>query len=119
MRRTRVHEMLVFRCESVEERAAWVSDIQAAIAQCRRAINANNNGGAAAGSSATNARTSGTAGSSRVATRNDASTTTTSTVPSMVEDTTIGNAIYDATGARLREAPFTPARVKTAIAARA
>ena len=31
----------------------------------------------------------------------------------------IGNAIYDATGARIREAPFTPARVKAAIAARA
>jgi len=30
----------------------------------------------------------------------------------------IGNAIYDATGARLREAPFTPARVKQALAAR-
>ena len=27
----------------------------------------------------------------------------------------IGNAIYDATGARLREAPFTPARVKQAL----
>jgi CO/xanthine dehydrogenase Mo-binding subunit len=31
----------------------------------------------------------------------------------------IGNAIFDATGARVREAPFTPARVKTAIAVRA
>jgi CO/xanthine dehydrogenase Mo-binding subunit len=30
----------------------------------------------------------------------------------------IGNAIYDATGARIREAPFTPARVKAALAAR-
>jgi nicotinate dehydrogenase subunit B len=29
----------------------------------------------------------------------------------------IGNAIYDATGARLREVPFTPARVKAALAA--
>jgi CO/xanthine dehydrogenase Mo-binding subunit len=27
----------------------------------------------------------------------------------------IGNAIYDATGARIREAPFTPARVKQAL----
>ncbi len=31
----------------------------------------------------------------------------------------IGNAIFDATGARIREAPFTPARVKAALAARA
>jgi hypothetical protein len=31
----------------------------------------------------------------------------------------IGNAIFDATGARVREAPFTPARVRAAIAARA
>ena len=30
----------------------------------------------------------------------------------------IGNAIYDATGARIREAPFTPARVKAALASR-
>ncbi|MEI6669578.1 MAG: molybdopterin cofactor-binding domain-containing protein [Acidobacteriota bacterium] len=30
----------------------------------------------------------------------------------------IGNAIFDATGARLREAPFTPVRVKAALAAR-
>lgn len=30
----------------------------------------------------------------------------------------LGNAIFDATGARLREAPFTPARVKAALAAR-
>jgi nicotinate dehydrogenase subunit B len=30
----------------------------------------------------------------------------------------IGNAIYDATGARLRQLPFTPARVKAALAAR-
>jgi CO/xanthine dehydrogenase Mo-binding subunit len=30
----------------------------------------------------------------------------------------LGNAIFDATGARLREAPFTPARVKQALAAR-
>jgi CO/xanthine dehydrogenase Mo-binding subunit len=30
----------------------------------------------------------------------------------------IGNAIFDATGARIREAPFTPARVKAALAAR-
>ncbi len=29
----------------------------------------------------------------------------------------IGNAIFDATGARLRQAPFTPARVKAALAA--
>ena len=29
----------------------------------------------------------------------------------------IGNAVYDATGARLREVPFTPARVKAALAA--
>jgi CO/xanthine dehydrogenase Mo-binding subunit len=29
----------------------------------------------------------------------------------------IGNAIFDATGARLRQVPFTPARVKQAIAA--
>ncbi len=31
----------------------------------------------------------------------------------------IGNAIFDATGARLRQVPFTPARVKAALAARA
>jgi CO/xanthine dehydrogenase Mo-binding subunit len=30
----------------------------------------------------------------------------------------IGNAVFDATGARLREIPFTPARVKTALDAR-
>ena len=30
----------------------------------------------------------------------------------------VGNAIFDATGARLREVPFTPARVKAALAAR-
>jgi nicotinate dehydrogenase subunit B len=30
----------------------------------------------------------------------------------------IGNAIYDATGARLRELPFTPERVKAALEAR-
>jgi nicotinate dehydrogenase subunit B len=30
----------------------------------------------------------------------------------------IGNAVFDATGARLREIPFTPARVKTALSAR-
>jgi len=30
----------------------------------------------------------------------------------------IANAIFDATGARLREAPFTPERVKAALAAR-
>jgi nicotinate dehydrogenase subunit B len=30
----------------------------------------------------------------------------------------VGNAIFDATGARLREIPFTPARVKTALDAR-
>lgn len=30
----------------------------------------------------------------------------------------IGNAIFDATGARLREVPFTPARVRAALAAR-
>jgi nicotinate dehydrogenase subunit B len=30
----------------------------------------------------------------------------------------IGNAVFDATGARLREAPFTPDRVKAALAAR-
>jgi len=30
----------------------------------------------------------------------------------------IGNAIFDATGARIREAPFTPERVKVALAAR-
>ncbi len=30
----------------------------------------------------------------------------------------IGNAIFDATGARLRQVPFTPARVKAALAAR-
>ncbi len=30
----------------------------------------------------------------------------------------IGNALFDATGARIREAPFTPARVKAALAAR-
>jgi CO/xanthine dehydrogenase Mo-binding subunit len=30
----------------------------------------------------------------------------------------IGNAVYDATGARLREIPFTPARVKAALSAR-
>jgi hypothetical protein len=31
----------------------------------------------------------------------------------------IGNAIFDATGARIREVPFTPARVKAAIDSRA
>ena len=31
----------------------------------------------------------------------------------------IGNAIFDATGARIREIPFTPERVKAALAARA
>src|SRR4029078_265447 len=30
----------------------------------------------------------------------------------------IGNAVFDATGARLREVPFTPDRVKAALAAR-
>ena len=30
----------------------------------------------------------------------------------------IGNAIFDATGARVRQVPFTPDRVKAAIAAR-
>jgi nicotinate dehydrogenase subunit B len=30
----------------------------------------------------------------------------------------IGNAIHDATGARIRQLPFTPARVKAALAAR-
>jgi CO/xanthine dehydrogenase Mo-binding subunit len=30
----------------------------------------------------------------------------------------IGNAIFDATGARIRQSPFTPARVKAALAAR-
>ena len=30
----------------------------------------------------------------------------------------IGNAIFDATGARLREIPFSPERVKAALAAR-
>jgi len=31
----------------------------------------------------------------------------------------IGNAIFDATGARIREVPFTPERVKAALDARA
>jgi nicotinate dehydrogenase subunit B len=31
----------------------------------------------------------------------------------------IGNAIHDATGARLRQVPFTPERLKAALAARA
>ena len=31
----------------------------------------------------------------------------------------IGNAIFDATGARVREVPFTPDRVKEALSARA
>jgi len=30
----------------------------------------------------------------------------------------VGNAVFDATGARLREVPFTPERVKTALGAR-
>jgi CO/xanthine dehydrogenase Mo-binding subunit len=30
----------------------------------------------------------------------------------------IGNAVFDATGARLRQVPFTPDRVRTALAAR-
>jgi CO/xanthine dehydrogenase Mo-binding subunit len=30
----------------------------------------------------------------------------------------VGNAIFDATGARIREVPFTPERVKAALAAR-
>jgi CO/xanthine dehydrogenase Mo-binding subunit len=29
----------------------------------------------------------------------------------------VGNAIFDATGARIREVPFTPERVKVAVAA--
>src|SRR4029077_15319756 len=31
----------------------------------------------------------------------------------------VGNAIFDATGARIRDVPFTPERVKAALAARA
>ena len=31
----------------------------------------------------------------------------------------LGNAIFDATGARLRQVPFTPERVKAALTARA
>jgi nicotinate dehydrogenase subunit B len=31
----------------------------------------------------------------------------------------IGNAVFDATGARLRQIPFTPERVKAALSARA
>ena len=31
----------------------------------------------------------------------------------------LGNAVFDATGLRLREVPFTPARVKAAFAASA
>jgi CO/xanthine dehydrogenase Mo-binding subunit len=31
----------------------------------------------------------------------------------------VGNAIFDATGVRLREVPFTPERVKAALAQRA
>jgi CO/xanthine dehydrogenase Mo-binding subunit len=31
----------------------------------------------------------------------------------------IGNAIFDATGARVRQLPFTPERIKAAVAARA
>jgi nicotinate dehydrogenase subunit B len=31
----------------------------------------------------------------------------------------VGNAVFDATGARLRTLPFTPPRVKAALAARA
>jgi nicotinate dehydrogenase subunit B len=30
----------------------------------------------------------------------------------------LGNAIFDATGARVRQVPFTPERVKAALAAR-
>ena len=30
----------------------------------------------------------------------------------------VGNAIFDATGARVREVPFTPDRIKAALAAR-
>ncbi len=30
----------------------------------------------------------------------------------------VGNAVFDATGARLREVPFTPERVKQALATR-
>ena len=30
----------------------------------------------------------------------------------------IGNAIFDATGARVREVPFTPDRIRAALAAR-
>ena len=47
-------------------------------------------GAAAAGISATKARTSGTAGSSREATRNDMSAMTASAVPWMLVDTRIG-----------------------------
>src|SRR6185436_5476027 len=49
-------------------------------------------GGATAGISATNARTSGTAGSSRDATRNDISAMTARAVPWMLVDTRIGMA---------------------------
>jgi CO/xanthine dehydrogenase Mo-binding subunit len=31
----------------------------------------------------------------------------------------LGNAVFDATGVRLRQVPFTPARVKTALASHA
>jgi len=31
----------------------------------------------------------------------------------------VGNAVFDATGARLRQVPFTPERVKAALAQRA
>jgi len=37
---------------------------------------------------------------------------------SVVMAAAIGNAVFDATGARLREVPFTPERVKQALAAR-
>ena len=39
--------------------------------------------------------------------------------PSPSSPPAIGNAIFDATGARIREVPFTPERLKRALASRA
>jgi nicotinate dehydrogenase subunit B len=51
--------------------------------------------------------------------RPDADATGAGEVSITVVAAAIANAVFDATGARLREAPFTPARVKAALRARA
>jgi CO/xanthine dehydrogenase Mo-binding subunit len=49
--------------------------------------------------------------------RNDVPATGAGETAITVVAAAIGNAIFDATGARIREVPFTPARVKAAISA--